>query len=93
MIGDLRGEVTIFDRRQIAEILFARFVHGIQSVIKFVFLNVHAFLTRLLELIEDMLRLVDLGSVLPPVSPSLPVWSPSPRENLRDVFKSLRSLA
>ena len=59
MIGDLARRSHDFRRGKVAKILVARFGYRIQSVIKFVLLNVHTLLARLLKLLKHMLRLVD----------------------------------
>ncbi len=59
MIGDLARRGHDFRRRKVAKILVARFGYRVQSVIKFVLLNVHAFLARLIKLLKHMLRFVD----------------------------------
>ena len=53
----LRGEVTILVKRGRQD--SRRFGYRVQSVIEFVFLNVHTFLARFLKLLKDMLRFVD----------------------------------
>ena len=49
-IGGFRDEVTILVVDDIAEIVVARFGHGIESVVEFVLVNIDAFLARLFQL-------------------------------------------
>ena len=59
-IGGLRDEVVIFTSTTSFRLSGRDFGHGIERVVKFVFVNVDALLPRLFQLLEDPLGPVDL---------------------------------
>src|SRR5207249_10273663 len=75
-----------FRQGKVVKTFVARFGHRIQSVIKFVLLDVHTFLTRLIKLLEHMLRFVDPAWFS---FQSYPAFAGS-HLNAKDVFKALQ---
>ena len=64
----------IFVVDHVVQIVRARFVHGVKSVVEFMLVDIDAFLPRLFQLFENALRAIESAPARPPVSPSLREW-------------------
>ena len=59
-IAGFREDVANLDVYRVAQVIGTCFGHGVKRVAEFVFVDIDALLARLLELLEDTLRAVEL---------------------------------